>query len=201
MAYRKPCDHYHLRPSGRCGHAGYYQYGKRKKEGQVLLRLQLRGLSHERQLPSREIGLMEARENRALPSEGLKRKGYVRMQTLSASSIRYLITMHSLSGENGMRCVDIAGALNVTKPSVHRMMETLSEKALVQKVKYGMVFFTEEGCKRAARYAVYYDIIFRFLCRKFALPPNDAKNAACALLAGISDERIGSMCEIMRDTS
>jgi len=123
------------------------------------------------------------------------------MQTLSASSIRYLITMQSLGNESGMRCVDIAGALNVTKPSVHRMMETLSDKALVQKVKYGMVFLTEEGRELAVRYTAYYDIIFRFFCRKLALPPDDSRNAAFALLAGISDECVGSMCEIMRDTS
>ncbi|OCN03012.1 metal-dependent transcriptional regulator [Caproicibacter fermentans] len=123
------------------------------------------------------------------------------MQTLSASSIRYLITMHSLSGERGMRCVDIARALHVTKPSVYRMMEALSDKALVQKEKYGMVFLTENGRELAVRYSAYYEIIFRFLCREFALPPEDAGNAVFALLAGISDERIGSMCEIMRDMS
>ena len=123
------------------------------------------------------------------------------MQTLSASAIRYLLAMYSLGSEGGIRCVVIAQALHVTKPSVHRMMETLSGKAFVRKAKYGMVFLTKEGGELAVRYAGYYDVIFRFLCQGLALPPEDSGNAAFALLAGISDERIGGMCEILRDTS
>ncbi len=121
-------------------------------------------------------------------------------QTLSASSIRYLITMNALDKACGIRCVDIAEKLGLTKPSVHRMMETLSDRALVKKVRYGMVFLTEEGRELAARYAVYYDTVCRFLSQKLALPPEDSRNAALALLAGISDERIENMCEIMRNT-
>ena len=123
------------------------------------------------------------------------------MQTLSATSIRYLIVMHSLSSKSGMRCVDIAGALHVTKPSVHRMMETLSDKALVQKEKYGMVFLTGNGRELAVRYSAYYEVIFQFLCGELALPREDAGNAAFALLAGISDEHIGRMCKIMQNMS
>ena len=100
-----------------------------------------------------------------------------------------------------MRCVDIAQALHVAKPSVHRMMETLSDKALVQKEKYGMVLLTENGRELAMRYSAYYEIIYRFFCEEFALPREDAVNAVFALLTKISDERIGSMCEIMRNMS
>lgn len=121
------------------------------------------------------------------------------MQTLSVSSIRYLIAMYSLDNEKGMQCVNIAEALNVTKPSVHEMIETLCNKALAQKVKYGMVFFTEEGRELAARYVAYYDIILHFLSRKLALSLEDSKNAALSLLAGISEEGVIHMCEIMRN--
>ena len=124
----------------------------------------------------------------------------MRMQTLSVSSIRYLIAMPSLDDEKGMQCIDIAEALNVTKPSVHGMIETLCNKALVQKVKYGLVFFTEEGRELAARYVAYYDIILHFLSRKLALSLEDSKNAAFLLLAGIPEEGVVNMCEIMRNT-
>ncbi len=123
-----------------------------------------------------------------------------KMQTLSAPSIRYLIALNALDKECGIRCVDIAEKLGLTKPSVHRMMVTLSDRALVQKAKYGMVFLTEKGRELGSRYATYYDIIFRFLSQKLALPPEDSTNAAFALLAGISDERIGNMCVIMQNT-
>jgi len=81
------------------------------------------------------------------------------------------------------------------------MMEILSSKALDQKEKYGMVFLTENGRELAVRYSTHYEIIIRFLCREFALPREDVGNAVFALLAGLSDERIGSMCEIMRNMS
>lgn len=123
------------------------------------------------------------------------------MQTLSASIIRYLIALNALDKKCGIRCVDIAERLGLTKPSVHRMMEALSDRALVQKVKYGMVFLTEEGRELSVRYAAYYDTICGFLVQRLALPSEDSGNAAIALLAGISEEHIAGMCARMRDTA
>lgn len=120
------------------------------------------------------------------------------MQTLSASGIRYLIAMHSLSNESGVRCVDIAQTLHVSKPSVHRMMITLSNKAFVQREKYGTVFLTEKGLQLATRYTSYYIIIFQFFNRKLAVPREDSRNAAFALFVGITEEHIESMCKIMK---
>jgi len=122
-------------------------------------------------------------------------KGCIRMQTLSASNIRYLIAMHSLDSKDGMRCVDIAESLNVTKPSVHRMVEILDGIGFVQQTKFGMIFLTKKGRELAARYAAYYDIICRFLCQKLGLSQDESKTAAIALLAGIPDEHIESMCD------
>jgi Mn-dependent DtxR family transcriptional regulator len=122
-------------------------------------------------------------------------------QILSASNIRYLIALNALDKEGGIRCVDIAEELGVTRPSVHRMVEMLCDRDLVKQAKYGMVFLTKEGRELAARYAEYYDIVCGFLCQKLTLPPEDSKNAAFALLAGIPDERIENMCEIMRNAS
>ena len=123
----------------------------------------------------------------------------MRMQTLSASSIRYLIAMHLLSNDIGMRCTDIAEVLNVTKPSVHRMVKILCNIGFVQREKYGRVFLTEKGEELASRYASYNDTVYRFLRQKLALSPEKSKNAAFALLAGVSDEHIKNMCEILQN--
>lgn len=122
-------------------------------------------------------------------------------QALSAPSIRYLITLNALDKEGGIRCVDIADTLGVTKPSVHRMVGILCSRGLAQKVKYGMVFLTEEGRKLAGRYTAYYDILCRYFRHTFALPSEDNRNAAFALLAGISEAGIENMCEIMQNTT
>lgn len=135
------------------------------------------------------------------PSLFKEEKMCEKKQTLSASNIRYLIALNALDSEDGIRCIDIAEELSLTKPSVHRMMETFCDRSLVKKAKYGMVFLTEEGREFAERYAAYYDIVCRFFCRKLALPPDDAKSAACALLAGVSGEGLDNMCEKMRNVS
>jgi len=41
----------------------------------------------------------------------------------------------------------------------------------------------------------------QFLRRRLKLPSEDSHNAALSLLAGLSDDRIESMCEIMSDMS
>ncbi|PKM71830.1 MAG: hypothetical protein CVU91_11785 [Firmicutes bacterium HGW-Firmicutes-16] len=129
----------------------------------------------------------------------IKQERMCEMQTLSAAGIRYLIVLNDLDGECGIRSIDIAEKLALTKPSVHRMIEALSGRALVNKVKYGTVFLTDEGRRIAIRYASYFDVVFFFLSQKLSLTPEDAKNAAVALLAEIPDERIGDMCEKMQD--
>lgn len=120
------------------------------------------------------------------------------MQTLSAACIRYLIVLNALDRECGVRCVDIAEKLALTKPSVHRMIEALSARDLVKKVKYGTVFLTEDGRRLAARYATCFDIVFRFLSQRLSLPPEHAQNAAFALLAEIPNDQIGEMSEKIR---
>lgn len=47
--------------------------------------------------------------------------------------------------------VEVAKALGVQKPSVNKMLENLREKGLVEKVRYGKIALTEEGCGIASR--------------------------------------------------
>ena len=55
-------------------------------------------------------------------------------KTLTASNIRYLLTIQSLDREGkGARSVDIATEMGLSKPSVHNMMRTLIEIGLVRK--------------------------------------------------------------------
>ncbi len=114
-------------------------------------------------------------------------------QTLTASNIRYLITLRTLDCETGIRCTDIAQALGFSKPSVHEMMKTLRKKGLVEMAKCGTVFLTEDGRALAERHIVYFDAVRDYLQRELALPPEDSIHAACALITEVSDESIESM--------
>jgi Mn-dependent DtxR family transcriptional regulator len=78
------------------------------------------------------------------------------------------------------------------------MMTALCARGLVTQERYGAVSLTEEGRAIAARYAEDYRTIFGFFSQNFSLPPEGAKSAAIALLAGTGGEFIGSICEKMR---
>ena len=72
---------------------------------------------------------------------------------LTASNIRYLLTMKELDGDGrGVRCIALATALGLSKPSVHNMMGTFSQMGLISRDSYGAAFFTDEGNELARRY-------------------------------------------------
>lgn len=115
-------------------------------------------------------------------------------KTLTASNIRYLLAVKELGrADGGARCIDIAAALKLSKPSVHNMMDSLSRSGLVCKNAYGMVYFTDAGRAAAERYARYYSAVASMLARNF---PNaaDLRDAACLLLSEIPDADLETLC-------
>ena len=98
--------------------------------------------------------------------------------------------------DGGARCIDIAAALKLSKPSVHNMMGSFVKSGLVCKNAYGMAYFTEAGREVAARYARYYAAVAAMLERNF---PNaeDLRDAACLLLSEIPDGDLEALCENM----
>ena len=113
---------------------------------------------------------------------------------LTASNIRYLLAVKELGrADGGARCIDIAAALKLSKPSVHNMMDSLSRSGLICKNAYGMVYFTDAGREAAERYARYYSAVASMLARNF---PNaaDLRDAACLLLSEIPDVDLETLC-------
>lgn len=76
---------------------------------------------------------------------------------LTAAHIRYLLALKRLSGEEGIRSVDIANDLNLSKASVHNMMDTFLELKYITKEYGGKVFLTEYGLKRATEFERYHN--------------------------------------------
>lgn len=116
-------------------------------------------------------------------------------KTLSASHIRYLLTMKKLgeSGGGGIRLTDIAASLRLSKPSVHNMMDTFSAMGLVTRESYGVCRFTELGESEAKRYSRYYDSVSEFLSGCFP-EETDIRRAVCMLLSEIPDEKLEYLC-------
>ena len=112
-------------------------------------------------------------------------------QPLTAANIRYLLALEELDPENrGVRCVDLAGRLNLTKPSVHAMISTLERLALVSRERYGAIHLTESGRARAEQYRACYTLLLKNLCDTLALPEEEGQNAACAVLSQMQESSL-----------
>ena len=72
---------------------------------------------------------------------------------LTASAIKYLLTLYELGGgERGVRSVDLAARMRVSKPSTHAMLQSLCAAGLAEKERYGAVRLSEAGRSAAALY-------------------------------------------------
>ena len=87
---------------------------------------------------------------------------------LTAANIRYLLAIEDLDRDGkGVRCVDVAQALGITKPSVHSMVDSMKDMGLLEKPHYGVIRLTDLGRSTADQYQVYFQTICRNRCRCF----------------------------------
>ena len=122
-------------------------------------------------------------------------------KTLTASNIKYLLVMKELSCDrNGVRSTDIAKRLEITKPSVYTLLKTLQGLNLIQKDRYSVIYFTEQGFETAEKYLSYFETIQTYL--DALLPKNsDVKSATYALLSEIPEDAIEEMCNRLKKES
>lgn len=113
--------------------------------------------------------------------------------TLTATNIKYLIAIYNLGGkEKFVKCTDIAGALGVTRPSVHAMIKTLTERQLITKPRYGKVSFTPFGYSTAEKYIKCYNASLGYL--KDIIPHSaDCYSAVCAFISRIPRADLDSL--------
>ena len=65
---------------------------------------------------------------------------------MTPAAIKYLLVLDDLCREGkGVRSVEIAARMNVSKPSAHSMLQNLCQAGLVEKERYGTVYLTQEG--------------------------------------------------------
>ena len=117
--------------------------------------------------------------------------------SLTQANIRYLLAIEALDrNDSGVRCVDVAQALGITKPSVHSMMNTLKQLSLLEKSRYGMIHLTEEGKRVAQRYQGWFNSISRHFA-PLLTDERDVTVVACALMAELPEGSMQTMCERM----
>lgn len=114
-------------------------------------------------------------------------------KNLSASNIRFLLVMkHLLDCGEEPSCVRLTKALNCKKPSVHKMMKTLSEKGMLNYEKRIVPTFTSRGFQLSTQYDIYHQKVCKLLSIENA-DSDEVSTAVCAFLAELSEEKLNSL--------
>ena len=104
-------------------------------------------------------------------------------KALSPASIRYLLAISELcrSGK-GVRSVDVAAQLGVSKPSTHHMLQILCDAGLAERERYGLVYLTDRGRAAASAYGDCYESLCTKLKDALGLDDAICRSAAFAVL-------------------
>lgn len=118
-----------------------------------------------------------------------------RDQKNTPSRENYLKVLLRLSGKEGIRSIDVAEALGISKASVSCMMNRLKEEGYITKEKYGTVALTEKGIKEAVRIRKRYTLLKTFFIRILGVDAATASDDACRIEHIISAESVDKMSE------
>lgn len=107
----------------------------------------------------------------------------------------YLETLLLLEAKGKIRCVDVAKAMNVSKPSVNKAMNVLKEKGYVEQVVYGDIHLTPEGRMIAQSVLLRHETISKFLIEVLHVSEQTANEDACHIEHALSEETFNKLKE------
>ena len=123
---------------------------------------------------------------------------------LSSSIEDYLEAILALSEidpqDQSVRVTDIAERLQIAKPSVTAALNVLKEKGLVTQERYGKVFLTPEGRKRALVVQRRHRVLRKFLVDGLGVGEKVAENDACLMEHAVSPETMEKLIEFLENT-
>ncbi len=110
---------------------------------------------------------------------------------MSVSLIRCLLAVLALSEAcDAVASKDVARLLGVKRPTIHRTLQLLVEKGLIEKELYGDVFLTEKGRAAAHALETRRDDLALLFARQLGLSPEESLKAAFALMSELNDESL-----------
>lgn len=112
------------------------------------------------------------------------------MDKMSMSHEDYLEAMVMLgaSQTTGVRSVDVAEKLGVSKASVSKAVAGLREAGYLDQAHYGSITLTERGLERGRAVLERHEMLTRFLSKGLGIAPEVAEHEACQLEHAISDD-------------
>ncbi|MCL2861193.1 MAG: metal-dependent transcriptional regulator [Firmicutes bacterium] len=120
------------------------------------------------------------------------------MKVLKRSGEDYLEAIYNLSKQGGgVKSVDVAMSLNVTKPSTHRAIENLVKNGLALKESYGQVSLTCEGEKLAKEVLKKHKAVTMLLTKILGVSEEIAEIDACKIEHELSEETTKKLYEFL----
>lgn len=112
------------------------------------------------------------------------------LEHLSMAGEDYLEAIYRLTEEteatSGVRSVDVAEQLEVSKASVNKAMAGLREAGYVEQNRYGRIQLTPKGSEYAAHVWRCHKMLRAFLTRDLGVDPQTADKEACLMEHALS---------------
>lgn len=99
----------------------------------------------------------------------------------------------------GVRSVDVAEQLNVSKASVNKAISTLREAGYVEQTRYGRVMLTKEGASYAADVWRCHRMLRTFLEHDLGVEPETADAEACLMEHALSHDTMVRWMDYLKD--
>lgn len=107
---------------------------------------------------------------------------------ISTSSENYLEVIYELGKDGkGVRSVDVAKCMQVSKASVNKAIGVLRQAGMVDQQLYGVITLTDQGYKRAQEVSHRHHMIKLFLMEVLNVDEETADEDACGMEHVISD--------------
>ncbi len=117
---------------------------------------------------------------------------------VTASLEDYLETFLSLEDEDkNIKMSDVALKIGVSKASVHKAIQVLKDKGLVEQEKYGKLLLTDDGRKIAINVRNRHNVIKTFLTKVLKVDIEVADSEACKMEHSISQETLDKLEEFV----
>jgi len=118
------------------------------------------------------------------------------MSRLTGAQMKYLLAVYrSQKDDNGVRSVDIAQELGVSKTSVHKMARLLTNLGFVSKKDRGRIKLTREGKNEVRVMQEKYTQIYAFFTDYLALDEAEALDSTYSFLCGFSEKCVSKLME------
>lgn len=122
--------------------------------------------------------------------------------SLSMASEDYLEAIYRLmveqdAFEQGIRSVDVAELLEVSKASVNKAIAVLKEHGMVEQTRYGRVTLTKAGCEYGKDVWHRHRTLRLFLTKGLGVDEKVADDEACLMEHDLSADTMRRWCEYL----